>query len=226
MKFLKSLCSLSLLGIFFSSCSPTSSLNGSTSASHARANTIQANRVSEASARPYVQPTVKAKRTVRADQVVKASSAKKPTVGKTPMGSKGAHKVIRGVRTTAYSCKENEKGGIYGRKTASGTTLRYGAVRSAAADWSRYPLGTKFQIIGQPQVYVIDDYGSALVGTDTIDIYKPNLSMMNSWGVRHVDIEVLEWGCYDKSYHLVEGRKHVAPHCWQMYKDLKPKVGS
>jgi peroxiredoxin len=77
-----------------------------------------------------------------------------------------------------------------------------------------------------PHMYVIDDYGSALVGTDTIDIYKPNLSMMKDWGVRHIDIEILEWGCYKSSYSLLSGRKHAAPHCWQMYKDLKPKVGA
>ncbi len=70
--------------------------------------------------------------------------------------------------------------------------MKYGAIRSAAADWSRYPLGTKFRMVGQPHVYVIDDYGSALVGTDTIDIYKPNLTMMKEWGVREIDIEILE----------------------------------
>ena len=75
-------------------------------------------------------------------------------------------------------------------------------------------------------MYVIDDYGSALVGTDTIDIYKPNISMMKAWGVRHIDIEILEWGSYKSSYSLLSGRKHAAPHCWQMYKSLKPKVGA
>ena len=92
------------------------------------------------------------------------------------------------VRTTSYSCKENEKGGIYGNKSAVGTPLRYGAVRSAAADWSRFPMGTKFRIVGQPHLYIVDDYGSALVGTDTVDIYKPTLAMMREWGTRYVDI--------------------------------------
>ena len=55
-----------------------------------------------------------------------------------------------------------------------GKPLRFGMVRSAAADWSRYPVGTRFRIVGKPYEYVIDDYGSALVGTDTIDLYKPS----------------------------------------------------
>ena len=131
-------------------------------------------RVSEESARAYSQKLITPP-TVRSDRVKR-------------------------VRTTSYSHAENEKGGIYGRKNAIGITLKYGTIRSAAADWSRYPLGTKFRIIGEPYIYVIDDYGSALVGTETIDIYKPNLSMMKDWGVRNIDIEVIEWGCYKSSY--------------------------
>ena len=41
----------------------------------------------------------------------------------------------RYVRTTAYSCQEHEAG-AYGSMNASGTHLKYGQVRSAAADWS------------------------------------------------------------------------------------------
>lgn len=124
----------------------------------------------------------------------------------------------RTVRTTAYSHEENEPG-AYGRKNAIGTTLRYGTVRSAAADWSRYPLGTKFKIVGQPHVYEIDDYGSALVGTGTIDLYKPNLSLMREWGVRHVDIQILKWGCFEKSADILSGRTHHS-HCRSMYQNI------
>jgi len=59
---------------------------------------------------------------------------------------------------------------------------------------------------------VVDDYGSALVGTGTIDLYKPNRSMMDNWGVRHVDIEVIQWGSYEKSMDLMRDRtkwRHV-----------------
>ncbi len=116
------------------------------------------------------------------------------------------------VRTTAYTHDESDHI-VYGMKNAVGTNLKFGSVRSAAADWSRFPVGTKFRIAGQPGiVYVVDDYGSALVGTGTIDLYKPSQSMMNDWGVRHVDIEVLEWGSYQRSMELMRDRtkwKHV-----------------
>lgn len=135
-----------------------------------------------------------------------------------------SRKNIRRVRTTSYSHAENEKGGIYGRKNAIGINLKYGRIRSAAADWSRYPLGTKFRIVGEPYIYVIDDYGSALVGTNTIDIYKPNLSLMNAWGTRELDIEFLEWGCYEQSLSVLDPRRGKAAHCRQMYYNIKPKV--
>jgi 3D (Asp-Asp-Asp) domain-containing protein len=79
----------------------------------------------------------------------------------------------RVVRTTAYTCTEDDHL-IYGNKNATGTPLRYtNRVRSAAADWSFYPVGTTFRIKGLPYLYVVDDYGSALAGTGTVDLYKP-----------------------------------------------------
>lgn len=116
------------------------------------------------------------------------------------------------VRTTAYTHDESDHL-VYGFKNAVGTNLKFGSVRSAAADWSRFPVGTKFRIAGQPDiVYEVDDYGSALVGTGTIDLYKPSQSMMNNWGVRHVDIEVIKWGSYERSMELMRDRtkwRHV-----------------
>ncbi|MFN9025340.1 MAG: 3D domain-containing protein, partial [Akkermansiaceae bacterium] len=92
----------------------------------------------------------------------------------------------RVVRTTAYTCSEADHI-QYGSKNAAGTYLRYSdKVRSAAADWSFYPVGTVFRVKGLPQLYVIDDYGSALTGTGTIDMYHPTRSMMNQWGRRNV----------------------------------------
>lgn len=116
------------------------------------------------------------------------------------------------VRTTAYTHSESDHI-VYGVKNAVGTNLKFGEVRSAAADWSRFPVGTKFRIAGQPNVvYEVDDYGSALVGTGTIDLYKPSRSMMNDWGVRHVDIEVIKWGSFERSMALMRERtkwRHV-----------------
>ena len=198
MNFFRTSLFLALGSLAFCSCTSPRTLNSRSSVSNVPA----AKLVSEESARPY---------------------ARKQINPANPAAQKSGK--IRRVRTTSYSCAEKEKGGIYGNKNAIGSSLKYGKIRSAAADWSRMPLGTKFRIVGEPYIYVIDDYGSALVGTDTIDIYKPNLSMMRDWGVRHIDIEILEWGCYNTSYKILEGRKHAAAHTKAMYYCLKPKVG-
>ena len=108
---------------------------------------------------------------------------------------------VRHVRTTAYTPSEGSRGG--GRFNAHGARLRPG---SAAADWSRFPLGTRFRVRGRDEVFVVDDYGSALVGTNTIDLYMPTRSSMKRWGVRHVDIELIELGSYEKSREILEGR--------------------
>ena len=78
---------------------------------------------------------------------------------------------------------------------------------SAAADWSRFPLGTRFQIVGTQERYIIDDYGAALVGTNTIDLYKASRREMRSWGVRRVDIDILEWGSKQRSLDVLAPRK-------------------
>ena len=106
------------------------------------------------------------------------------------------------VRTTAYT--HNEGGS--GAKNAIGRRLATGNCKSAAADWSRYPLGTRFRVVNTGQEYVIDDYGGALVGTNSIDLYKPSRAEVRRWGVRHVDIEVLQWGSHDESLKVLRPR--------------------
>lgn len=118
---------------------------------------------------------------------------------------------ITSVRTTAYTHTESDHI-TYGVKTADGNNLKYGRVRSAAADWSVYPVGTLFQIEGEPYLYEVDDYGSALVGTNTIDIYKPDKKSMKDWGVRSVNIRVLKWGSFSRSLAIMRprtGNDHV-----------------
>ena len=78
---------------------------------------------------------------------------------------------------------------------------------SAASDWSHFPLGTRFRIASTNEEYIIDDYGNALIGSDTIDLYKPSRLEMRNWGVRHVDIDILEWGSEEQSL------KVLAPRC-------------
>ncbi|MEM1295050.1 MAG: 3D domain-containing protein [Verrucomicrobiota bacterium] len=128
------------------------------------------------------------------------------------------------VKTTAYTHHE-EDSQPYGIKTALGTDLQAeGEFRSAAADWSRYPVGTKFKIVGHSQVYKVDDYGSALVGTDTIDIYQPTMAAMRRWGAPFVGIEVLEWGSFLRSAEILEGRVNKAEHCREMFEQILEKV--
>lgn len=127
------------------------------------------------------------------------------------------------IRTTAYTHTEASHL-KYGTRNAVGESLRYGMVRSAAADWSRFPLGTRFRIDGGPEVYVIDDYGSALVGKDTIDLYKPTAQAMRQWGVRHVEIEVIEWGSFEKSLAVLLPRARHASHVAAMVRGLRAKV--
>src|SRR5438105_5787072 len=109
------------------------------------------------------------------------------------------------VRTTAYT--RIEKGG---RKNALGKYLSGRHVMSAASDWSVLPLGTRFRICRTREEYIIDDYGTALVGTSTIDLYKPTKLEMKRWGVRNVDIDILQWGSEEKSLQILAPRmKHA-----------------
>ena len=129
------------------------------------------------------------------------------------------------VRTTAYTHLEADSL-PYGTKTARGDELKFGQLRSAAADWSRYPVGTRFKIKGLPYEYIVDDYGSALVGTDTIDLYKPDHGMMNHWGAREVGIEVIKWGSFKDSHEIIRGRvnKGDFPHLRVMLREIEQKL--
>ncbi len=125
----------------------------------------------------------------------------------------------RVVRTTAYTCSEDDHL-IYGNSNATGTPLRYtNRVRSAAADWSFYPVGTTFRIKGLPYLYVVDDYGSALAGTGTVDIYKPTKEIMNLWGRRNVEINIVQWGSFNRSAEILSQRTKY-DHCRQMLANI------
>jgi len=130
-----------------------------------------------------------------------------------PAGTPG--QVIAGVKTTAYTHDEGDHI-EYGARTAAGTLLKHGQVRSAAADWSIYPVGTVFQIKGDSSIYVVDDYGSALVGTKTIDLYKPTFDLMHHWGTRRVTIHVLKWGSFARSLAILKPRAGKAWHVREM----------
>ncbi len=110
------------------------------------------------------------------------------------------------VRTTAYCVQEN--GGT--RRNAVGQYLSGRIVRSAASDWSRFPLGTRFKIVDTEEEYVIDDYGTALLGTNTIDLFKSTRLEMKRWGVRRVDIDILQWGSTEQSVRVLTPRSKNA----------------
>ncbi len=115
-----------------------------------------------------------------------------------------AHDRMPKIRTTAYT--HTERGGNH---NAIGQRLSCGRINSASADWSRFPLGTRFRVISTGEEYVIDDYGGALVGTNTIDLYKSSRGDMHHWGVRHEDIEILSWGSDEESLKILRQRKGV-----------------
>jgi 3D (Asp-Asp-Asp) domain-containing protein len=126
------------------------------------------------------------------------------------------------VRTTAYT--HTEPGGI---RNAIGSRLKYGdGLYSAASDWSWLPLGTRFRMVEDGRLYVIEDYGSALVGRKTIDLYMPSMRQVNRWGVRYKEIEILEWGSKAMSLKLLAPRsrnRHVAVMVAQLRRDgVKP----
>jgi len=133
----------------------------------------------------------------------------------------------RVIRTTAYTDSESDHL-VYGNSNATGTPLRYtNRVRSAAADWSFYPVGTVFRIAGLPYLYVVDDYGSALAGNATVDIYEPSKDLMNVWGSRQVEMTVVQWGSFTRSAEILSQRTSYG-HCRQMLANIirqKPDVG-
>jgi 3D (Asp-Asp-Asp) domain-containing protein len=89
-------------------------------------------------------------------------------------------------------------------------------VGSAAADWSRWPAGTLFRLISTGQNYRVEDYGWALAGRNTIDLYMPSQREMNSWGARQEAIQVLKWGDPQESLQFL--RRH------QDYRHIKRMV--
>jgi 3D (Asp-Asp-Asp) domain-containing protein len=146
-----------------------------------------------------------------------ASCAEQQQVSHITIQSPSAHRMQK-VRTTAYT--HTEKGG---RRNALGTYLSGRHVLSAAADWSRFPLGTRFRIVDTKEEYIIDDYGTALVGTNTIDLYKTSRLEMKRWGVRNVDIDILQWGSDEQSLKVLTPRaKH--PQVRRMISSLHKKA--
>jgi hypothetical protein len=93
---------------------------------------------------------------------------------------------------------------------------------SAAADWSRWPAGTVFRILSTGQLYRVDDYGWALSGRNTIDLYMPSRAAMNAWAVRREPIQIVQWGDRDESLRILRGRESYR-HIHRMVLELEGK---
>ncbi len=93
-------------------------------------------------------------------------------------------------------------------------------IGSAAADWSRWPAGTVFRLVSTGQVYKIDDYGWALAGRNTIDLYMPTRGSMKEWGARQENIQILRWGSSEESLQLLS-RHQSYRHIQRMVLELQ-----
>jgi 3D (Asp-Asp-Asp) domain-containing protein len=125
-------------------------------------------------------------------------------------------------RRASYSGAALEKFSLKETKTTKLVKTKHGTkkvvvtrkpqIGSAAADWSRWPAGTVFRLISTGQVYRVDDYGWALAGRNTIDLYMPSRGAMNSWGAREENIQILQWGDPNASLRLLQahtGYRHI-----------------
>jgi 3D (Asp-Asp-Asp) domain-containing protein len=93
-------------------------------------------------------------------------------------------------------------------------------IGSAAADWSRWPAGTVFRLLSTGQNYRVEDYGWALSGRNTIDLYMANQREMNSWGAREEAIQVLKWGDPQESLQFLQSHQNYR-HIKRMVLELE-----
>jgi 3D (Asp-Asp-Asp) domain-containing protein len=93
-------------------------------------------------------------------------------------------------------------------------------IGSAAADWSRWPAGTVFRLLSTGQNYRVEDYGWALSGRNTIDLYMANQREMNSWGAREEAIQVLQWGDPQESLQFLQSHQNYR-HIKRMVLELE-----
>ena len=122
-----------------------------------------------------------------------------------------------------FSIKEKKATRVTTTATTTKTTTVRGAKRavavskpskigSAAADWGRWPMGTTFRLLSTGQTYRVEDYGWALSGRNTIDLYMSNRRDMNTWGARQEPIQILHWGDAQQSLQVLQSHtdhKHI-----------------
>jgi hypothetical protein len=81
-------------------------------------------------------------------------------------------------------------------------------------------VGTTFRLLSTGQIYRVEDYGWALSGRNTIDLYMENARDMNTWGARDEPIQILQWGNPDESLRLLQSHQSH-PHIQRMVLELQ-----
>ncbi len=95
-------------------------------------------------------------------------------------------KVVQAI-VTGYA--NGADGGAVGSMTASGVRTHWGTV---AADWRLYPLGTRLEIEGFPNViFVVEDSGGGVRG-NIFDVWFPDLSTAVGFGTKSLKVTVLQ----------------------------------
>jgi 3D (Asp-Asp-Asp) domain-containing protein len=125
-----------------------------------------------------------------------------------PFSMQETKKTVRVTATTTRVTKTTTVRGAK-RAVAVGKPPKIG---SAAADWSRWPVGTTFRLLSTGQMYRVEDYGWALSGRNTIDLYMSNRRDMNTWGARQEPIQILHWGDPQQSLQFLQSHtdyKHI-----------------
>jgi len=121
-------------------------------------------------------------------------------------------KTTRVTTTTATSQVTKTTTTVRGSKRAVAVNSKPPRIGSAAADWARWPMGTTFRLLSTGQMYRVEDYGWALSGRNTIDLYMANSRDMNSWGARQEPIQILHWGDPQQSLQVLQSHaehKHI-----------------
>ena len=113
-------------------------------------------------------------------------------------GKASLHKIVQ-VKATAY-CHTERAHRRYGKSNAVDGRLAAAEFNSAAADWSRFP-----------------------VGTNNIDLYMPSRREMVNWGSRRVTIELLEVGSYLQSLKILKPRSRIA-YVRRMVQNLESQI--
>ena len=144
-------------------------------------------------------PLRRAEYTPRAIPVAMADLSDERQVARTDTQLQSFSLETRTVTKTTKVTKTTGKG-----KKVAVIKTKVPKIGSAAADWSRWPAGTTFRLLSTGQMYRIDDYGWALSGRNTIDLYMATSRDMNAWGARQEPIQVLHWGDPQESLRLLQ----------------------